>query len=178
MKIGLTLFSFLFCSLTTGFASAQPALSDAQSLGVISIANSSQVEAALVAVDRAQREAVLNYAKKMRDVHAASNHDVEDVEIKVGITRAESDDSRSLKQKSDSMVAALKLANNNDFEKLYIDDQVVLHEEMVAKIDQTLLPSAQNPDVKSFLVDLRAMFADHGAEARAIQASLNAPANP
>lgn len=161
--------------LSAGLANAQAPLNDAQLLGVLGIANGAEIDAGKVAVDRGQKQEVKDFATKMVAEHTANNVKLQAVELKVGFVRAESDVSNALKQNADAMITALKNAATADFDKLYIDGQVTMHQDLLTQLDQSFIPGAQNADVKAYLQETRAAVEGHLNEAKTIQASLATP---
>ena len=54
----------------------------------------------------------------------------------------------------------------------YIDHEVTYHEEVIDALDKTLIPSAQNAELKALLVKVRPTFVAHLDHAKRVQASL------
>jgi putative membrane protein len=53
-----------------------------------------------------------------------------------------------------------------------VDHEVVYHQAVLDAVDQTLIPSAKNADLKALLVKVRPAFVAHLEHAKQIQASL------
>lgn len=153
-------------------AHAQVPLNDAQLLGIVSIANSSEIEGGRIADDRADRGAVENYGKKMVSEHFALSSKLDALELKVGFVRAESEDSKMMKANSDALMAEFKNSTSRAFDRLYIDSQIGFQQDLLTKLDSIYLPAAANTDVKAYLSDVRATIEKHLLEARAIQPTL------
>ena len=58
------------------------------------------------------------------------------------------------------------------FDKAYVDHEVAYHEQVLDAVDKTLIPSAQNAELKALLVKVRPAFVAHLEHARHIQATL------
>ena len=58
------------------------------------------------------------------------------------------------------------------FDKAYIDHEVAYHQQVLDAIDKTLIPSAQNEELKALLVKVRPAFVAHLEHAKMVQASL------
>ena len=58
------------------------------------------------------------------------------------------------------------------FDKAYIDHEVAYHQAVLDALDKTLIPSAQNAELKALLVKVRPAFVAHLDRAKSIQASL------
>jgi putative membrane protein len=58
------------------------------------------------------------------------------------------------------------------FDKAYVDHEVVYHQQVIDAIDKTLIPSAQNAELKALLVKVRPAFIAHLDHAKHLQASM------
>ena len=150
-------------------------LSDAEVLGLLATANDAEINAGQVAITKGQKQEVKDFGLKMVTDHTANNLKIKETEVKSCIARADSDASRELKKNADAAIDNLKNAKDADFDKSYIDGQVMMHQELLTSLDTSLIPNAQNADVKAYLTDTRAAVESHLKEAQAIQASLNQP---
>jgi len=177
----VTAFALAFSSGAAVYAAAPtptptPApLSDAQVLGVLATANDAEINAGQLAVTRAHASEVKDFAVKMVTDHTANNVKIKEVEVKSGITRQDSDASVNLKKTTDDMINTLKSAKDADFDKSYIDNQVTMHQQLLDALDKTLIPGAQNADIKTYLQDTRSVVDSHLKDAQAIQSHLNQP---
>lgn len=150
-------------------------LTDAEVLGVLTIANGAEVSSGEVAVTKGQKQEVKDFGTKMVADHTANNLRIEAVELKSGITRAESDASRQLKTDTDKMIDDLKSAKDVDFDINYIDNQVMMHQQLLDQLDNEFLPNAQNSDIKDYLTETRTMIESHLTDALKIQQDLAQP---
>jgi putative membrane protein len=80
--------------------------------------------------------------------------------------------SQSLKSGGDKNLAALEGLSGAAFDKAYIDHEVTYHQAVIDAIDKTLIPNAQNADLKALLVKVRPAFVAHMEHAKMIQSSL------
>ena len=69
-------------------------------------------------------------------------------------------------------VAHLKALKGAEFDKAYVDNEVTYHQTVLDAVDKTLIPSANNADLKALLVKVRPAFVAHLEHARHLQASL------
>ena len=58
------------------------------------------------------------------------------------------------------------------FDKAYVDHEVAYHQAVIDAVDKTLIPGAQNAELKALLVKVRPAFVAHLEHAKHIQASL------
>jgi putative membrane protein len=138
-----------------------------------------EIEMAQLATKSATNADVKNFAAMMVTQHRDMETKGKTLAAKAKITPAENDASKSLKSDVDSSLATMKGQKGKDFDKAYIDAQVKAHRDVLNMIDNKLLPSAQNGDLKTMLTDARTHVATHLAKAEEIQQKLeSAPAKP
>ena len=66
----------------------------------------------------------------------------------------------------------LKTLKGAAFDKAYVDHEVVYHQAVIDAIDKTLIPSAQNAELKALLVKVRPAFVAHLDHAKQLQSTL------
>jgi putative membrane protein len=172
MKHIYTIFSAAVLSLAFSFANAATPMSDAEVLGLLGTANDGEINMAQVAVSKAQNTDVKAFAARMVADHTANNVKLKAVEVKSSIARVESDQSKELKKNMDQMVDTLKKTPDASFDKTYIDGQVAGHQQLLMALDQTLIPNAQNADVKAYLQDTRTAVEEHLKAAQDLQSKI------
>jgi len=91
---------------------------------------------------------------------------------KLKVTPADSATSKSLKTGGDENLANLKKLSGAAFDRAYVDHEVAYHEQVIDALDKTLIPSAQNAELKNLLVSVRPAFVAHLDHAKHLQASL------
>ena len=62
------------------------------------------------------------------------------------------------------------------FDRAYVDHEVAYHQAVLDAMDSTLIPNAQNAELKALLVKVRPAFVAHLEHAKHIQAALAAKA--
>jgi putative membrane protein len=60
-----------------------------------------------------------------------------------------------------------------DLDRAYVDKQVELHQHVLDKLDNELIPQAKNDDLKALLQNTRASVAEHLDHAKTIQKTVN-----
>ena len=80
--------------------------------------------------------------------------------------------STQLQTDSQNAISSLSGQTGADFDKAYIDLQVKEHQDVLNTLDQKLIPSAHNADLKKQLSDLRPKIAEHLQKAQQIQQKL------
>ncbi len=159
--------------------SAEKPMTDGEIVAVTSTANAGEIELAQLASKTAQSPDVKNFAAMMIAQHRDMETKGKTLAAKAKITPAESAAAKTLKSDEQATLSTLKSQTGKDFDKAYMDAQVKTHRDVLNMIDNKLLPSAQNGDLKTMLTDARSHVATHLAKAEEIQQKLeSAPATP
>lgn len=159
--------------MTPPAPSPTPAVyNDGQIAQVLTTANNGEINEAQVAESRAQKTDVKQFAVEMQAAHAKSNVEITALETKIGLMAEQSDINEQIQKNFAAEVDALKSAKAEDFDKLYIGDQVMIHQEFLSDLDGTFIPEAKNPDLKAYLQSVRTVVQQHLTEAQKIAAEL------
>jgi putative membrane protein len=147
-------------------------LDDGQIALIVSDVDIAELSAAELALSRAKKPRVRQFAQHVLSAHAALEHDL------VTITKVEDI------HPTDS-VAAAKLTNDDrdreqaimgqfdsDFDRAYIVAQILAGQNELGLIDDKLLPSVRNARLKTALELLRAKVVDHVMMAKEVRSSL------
>ena len=152
---------------------AAAALNDAQIAHIAVTASSIDSAAGVVAKQKGSAKSVKDFAQTMIDDHTAVNKQAVALATKLGVTPEDNDVSRSLKSSADASTSTLQGRTAADFDRGYIDNEVAYHQAVLDALDKTLIPGAQNAELKALLEKARPSFAAHLARAKDIQSSLN-----
>jgi putative membrane protein len=153
-------------------AAAPPAINDAQIAHIAVTANAIDSSAGVLAKDKATAKAVKDFAATMVADHSGVNHQAVALATKLGVTPEDNDVSRSLKSGADASIANLQGLTGAAFDKAYIDNEVTYHQAVLDALDKTLIPSAQNAELKGLLEKARPAFVAHLERAKSVQAGL------
>ena len=167
--LGVLLAATLFVA-TTGAVAQAP--SDAQIASIVVTANQVDIDAGKLGESKAHAKDVKAFAKQMVTDHTGVNKQAVALVTKLKVTPEDNPTSRSLKKAGDDNLASLKALKGAAFDKAYIDHEVTYHEQVIDAIDKTLIPSAQNAELKALLVAVRPAFVGHLEHAKKIQAEL------
>lgn len=148
------------------------AVTDAQIAAIVVAANSVDIEAGKLAQSKTKNKKVKEFADSMVRDHTAVNKAAVELVTKLGVTPEENDTSRSLTTSGEQARARLSSLSGKAFDKAYIDNEVAYHKLVIEALDSTLIPSAQNPELKQTLISVRPSFIAHLQHAEQIQASL------
>lgn len=154
------------------WAAAGGGPSDAQIAAIVVTANQVDIDAGKLAKSKAHAKEVREFAQRMITDHTAVNKSATELVEKLHVTPEPNPTSQSLQQGGDQNLANLKKLEGAAFDKAYIDHEVAYHEAVLSALDKTLIPSAQNPELKALLVKVRPAFVAHLEHAKEIQATL------
>ena len=159
-----------FCAATAWSQGAAP--SDAQIAQIVVTANQVDINAGKLAESKAQSADVEAFAKQMVTDHSAVNKSAVQLVTKLKVTPEPSSTSESLQKGGEENIAKLKTLSGSAFDRAYIDHEVAYHEAVLQALDKTLIPDAQNAELKALLVKVRPAFEAHLEHATQIQAQL------
>jgi len=162
---------FLIASLACGAAFAQ-APNDAQIAHIVVTANQVDIDAGKLAEQKGSTAEVKAFGKQMVTDHGGVNKQATDLAKKLGVKPEDNPTSQSLKVGGDKNVAHLKTLKGKDFDKAYVDNEVTYHQAVLDAIDKTLIPSAQNAELKALIVKVRPAIDAHLQHAKMMQSKL------
>lgn len=159
------------CSASAAWAqSAGP--TDPQIAAIVVTANQVDIDAGKLAKSKAQSKDVKEFAQLMITDHSGVNKSATELVQKLHVTPQTNPTSESLQQGGDQNLASLKKLSGAAFDKAYVDHEVAYHEAVLQAVDKTLIPSAQNAELKALLVKVRPAFVAHLDHAKRLQAQL------
>jgi putative membrane protein len=147
---------------------------DPQIAAIVVTANQVDIDAGTLAKSKAQSSDVKEFAQLMITDHTGVNKAATDLVRKLHVTPVPSPTSESLQKGGDENLAALKKLSGTAFDKAYVDHEVAYHEAVLSAVDKTLIPSAQNAELKALLVKVRPAFVAHLDHAKHLQSELAA----
>lgn len=151
---------------------AAPDLTDAEVAHVAVTANAIDIELAKFAQPRARAESVRRFAGTMITDHTAVNEQAAALAGRLGVTPVENAVSRSLTDGAAAARAALDAVSGDAFDRAYMDREVAYHQAVLNAIDDVLVPTTTNAELRTLLTEVRPAIAAHLAHARSIRASL------
>jgi putative membrane protein len=146
---------------------------DAQIAAIVVTANQVDIDAGKLAKSKAHSPEVREFAQRMITDHNAVNKSATELVERLHVTPEPNPTSESLQKGGDENLAKLKTLSGAAFDKAYIDHEVAYHEAVISALDKTLIPSAQNAELKALLVKVRPAFVAHLDMAKQIQSTLS-----
>lgn len=156
-----------------GTSSDTAKTSDAEIMRIVATANQAEVDAAKLAMKNAKSNDVKNFAKHMQAEHSKNTQQAMSIAKKNKVTPAVDVAAADQMQKdAQAKMDDLKKQKGADFDRAYMDSMVEMHQQVLNDLNNTLIPAAQNPQLKSFLETTKTHVQDHLAKAEKIQSSL------
>jgi putative membrane protein len=159
--------------LASGMAAAQGAKpTDPQIAHIAYTAGQIDIQAAQQALQKSKNNDVLAVAKDMARDHKAVNDKALALVKKLKVTPQDNDTSKALTKQAAEKRAELAKLNGAAFDKAYIDNEVAYHKTVNGALQDTLIPSASNPELKDLLTTGLKIFQGHQEHAEHMSASL------
>ena len=145
---------------------------DAQIAHIVVTANQVDIDAGKLAQGKAKSKEVKDFAKQMVTDHSGVNKQATALVKKLHVKPEDNPTAESLKKGGQENVAHLKTLKGDAFDKAYIEHEVAYHQQVIDAMDKTLIPSAQNAELKALLVKVRPAFVAHLDHAKQVQSEL------
>jgi putative membrane protein len=171
------LLSALALAVTATAANAQQATkasgpSDAEIAAIVVAANAIDAEIGDLAIKRGSTEAIRDFGKTMGIAHRAVNASAVELVTRLKVTPLDNDVSRKLQADAKAFTTELKKKKGKEFDRAYIQHEVDYHKAVIDAVDQLLIPSAQNEDLKNTLIGVRPAFVGHLEHAQHLLAEI------
>jgi putative membrane protein len=172
MKINYTALGG-FLALAFGVTAAHAAgPTDPQIAAIVVTANQVDIDAGKLALTKAHAQDVKSFAQLMITDHSGVNKAATELVTRLHVTPEANPTSQSLQKGGDDNLAALRKLSGSAFDRAYVDHEVAYHQAVLDAMDSTLIPSAQNAELKALLVKVRPAFVAHLDHAKHLQSEL------
>lgn len=172
MKMKVTAWSGALILAAVANVSLAAGPTDPQIAAIVVTANQVDIDAGKLAVSKAQSKDVKEFAQLMITDHSGVNKSATELVTKLHVTPQNNPTSQSLQKGGDDNMAALTQLSGSVFDRAYVDHEVAYHQAVLDAVDATLIPSAQNAELKALLVKVRPAFVSHLEHAKSLQAKL------
>ncbi len=153
-------------------ATSAPSINDAQIAHIAYTAGAIDVTAAEQALQKSQNPQVRAFAEEMARDHAAVNDQALALVKKLGVTPQDNATSQSLASNAAAEQEKLAALNGSEYDMAYVANEVAFHQAVNAALGDTLIPSAQNAELKSLLETGLKLFQSHQMHAEHLAQSL------
>ncbi len=141
-------------------------LDDATIFAIFDQANTADVWVGRIAVKKGQSEDVQMLGKMVAADHVAVQQMARDLATQLGIIPTPPDKDTSAADLAKT-VALLESKSGADFDRAYLQHEVVFHQAVVDAVKKTLLPAIQNEQLRALVNKVLPGFEQHLAETRA-----------
>ena len=124
---------------------------DPQIAHIAYTADQLDIEAGKQALDKSKNQDVRAFAQRMVSDHTAVNDQALALVKKLNVTPEDNPTSQSLSQAADDERRKLAGLDGAAFDKAYVDNEVAYHKTVNEALSKTLIPDAQNAELKSLL---------------------------
>ena len=158
--------------LLAGPAAAAAGPSDPQIAHIAYTAGALDVEAAKLALKKSHNRAVREFAAEMVRDHEAVNDKALALVKKLGVTPEPNATSEGLTKQAAATRAKLAKLNGKAFDRAYAANEAAYHATVNGALKSTLIPSADNGELKALLETGLTLFGDHQKHAEHLAANL------
>ena len=160
-------------SLLSGAAIAQGAKpTDPQIAHIAYTAGVIDIAAAKQALGKTSNKEVKAFAQDMVRDHQAVNKQALALVKKLKVTPQDNETSRSLSKSAGEERAKLARLKGAAFDKAYAENEVAYHKNVNSALETTLIPNANNPELKNLLQTGLKIFQGHEQHAEQVASSL------
>jgi len=161
-------------SLLAGGAFAQQAAkpTDPQIAHIAYTAGVIDVTAGKQAISKSKNKAVVAFAEDMVRDHDAVNKQALDLVKKLKVTPEDNDTSKSLSKQAADKQTELSKLSGAAYDKAYIANEVAYHKTVNNALETTLIPSANNAELKELLQTGLKIFQGHQKHAEHVATEL------
>ena len=145
---------------------------DPQIAAIVVTANQVDIDAGKLAEGKTRSKEVKDFAKLMVTDHTGVNKAATELVQKLKVTPEDNPTAEDLKKGGDENLANLRKLSGAEFDKAYVGHEVAYHEAVLDAMDKTLIPDANNKELKALLVKVRPAFVHHLEHAKQLQAKL------
>jgi len=147
-------------------------LTDANIAAIVVGANNIDISAGKIALARSSNPEVRKFAQTMITDHTAVLNSAVALVTRLGVTPVNNELVAVLSKQSSEHEAVLKTLSGAEFDKAYIDHEVVYHKAVIGVIEDQLIPGASNKELKDTLISVLPAFIAHLKHCEMIQSNL------
>ena len=130
------------------------------------------IDAAKQALDKSKNKDVRAFAEQMIGDHTTVNNQALALVKKLNVKPEDNPTSQSLTKQAETTRNKLASLNGAAFDKAYMDNEVAYHKAVNTALSDTLIPNAQNPELKALLQSGLGVFQAHQKHAEKLASQL------
>ena len=162
----------LFSALSFAQKKKATQLTDAEIASVAVAANQIDIQAAQLAEAKSKNAEVLNFARTMIADHQSVIVKASALVTRLGVTPKNNAVTRQLEGNAKKTLAGLRAKSGAAFDRAYVQNEVAYHKAVIAAVDNTLIPDAQNAELKGLLQAVSPVLHTHLEHAQMVAKNL------
>ena len=170
MKIGALV---LFGSMVVASAASAQGVNDAQIAAIVVTANQVDIDAGKLAASMGSTSEVKKFGEQMVKDHTGVSKSAVDLVTRLMVTPEDNPTSQALTKQADANRQKFASLSGETFDKAYIDNEVTYHKAVNDALSTTLIPDAQNAELKSLLQTGLKLFQEHQQHAEHLAQQLH-----
>lgn len=139
----------------------KPAMTDGQISKILLTFNQGEIDAAKWAKKHATNKDIKMLAMDMYKGHQKNKKKTQDMVKNMKISLEDSDLNKTIQDQAMTSNNKLKNLNKAEVDKVYISQQIMMHQNALNHINNTLIPNASNPDLRAHLEITRDNISNH-----------------
>jgi len=168
----ITLAAAVFLSSGPAFAQGAAKLTDPQIAHIAYTADEIDIKAAKQALKISKNKDVRAFANDMVRDHTAVNKKALALVKKLKVKPEDNDTSRTLTKQAEDKLKSMGALKGADYDKAYVENEVAYHKTVNGALQDTLIPSASNQDLKDLLGQGLKLFQGHEQHAEHLAGQL------
>jgi putative membrane protein len=151
--------------------SSSERVSDANIAAILVAANNADIAYANMALAKASSPSVKAFAQTMINDHGGVNKAVADLVTRLSLTPVENSVSLDLRDNAEAIRDRLRDKDGTEFDREYLNNEIEYHNTLLKTLDDMLLPSALNGEIRTLLRNTRLAVAAHLEHAKAVKSA-------
>lgn len=148
-------------------------LNDSQIIEIIISANQADLSVGHLVKSKSTDNEVSFFAQRMFTDHSINLESIATLMAKLRIKPQDSPICQDFIVNGMENITNLNSLNQTEFDKTYINQEIIFHEKVLNTIDSILIPNASNAELKLLLEKIRPAFNSHLQHARRVQEYLS-----
>ena len=165
----LSVFTIIAMVMFSSSSFAQAKLTDPEIASVAVTANQVDINYAKIAKEKSKNADVIKFANTMATDHQSIIDQAVALVTKLKVTPKDNATSKKLNSDAEATKKTLNAKSAKDFDKAYIDNEVAYHKAVINVVQNTLIPQAQNAELKALLVKVLPVLKAHLEHAEMVQ---------
>jgi putative membrane protein len=156
----------------TQAAAAPSGPTDSEIAHIVVTANTIDIDSGKLAKAKSKNKKVKEFADHMIADHTGLKKQTTELATRLGVTPKDNPGSQELMAGANDHTAFLKNQKGKAFDRSYVESEVGFHQSFLNAIDNLLVPSAKNEELKALIIKVRPAIVAHLEHAKKLQASL------